>query len=289
MRACVVAWLSGCCCCGTSLRRSDKWTDRQEVVKRLTAQLASNAFARSLKADPRTAELVMRVVCGVVLFCLVAQSCYPVYFSAFELWWVYVSSDLCVRIAKEPEEDEGGDPARVRQILNVERSLFFCARCWGSGRPQALAPRSCPPHTHAIHTYMHAPHAYVCAISAAVADRRGRRDFVPQASSIVNNSIPCTALVNSVAAALVAKAADRNTRTAREALKCTLALARNNRVAGLDVVVHHVFDAGTRTPARLELLLALVKEFKLRKGSALTLTSVMGATLPALAISGVWW
>ena len=85
---------------------------------------------------------------------------------------------------------------------------------------------------------------------------------------------------------LFLQAADRNTRTAREALKCILALARNNRLGGLDIIAHHAFDTSTRTPARLELLLALVKEFKLRKGTCLTLASVMGAAVPALAISG---
>ena len=99
--------------------RSEKWTDRQEVVKRITKQLTSNTFTRSLVTNPELRELTTRTVCNVVRYCLVEQSCYPVYFSAFELWWVFTTSDLCIRIAREPEE--GGNPERVRAAAGQSR------------------------------------------------------------------------------------------------------------------------------------------------------------------------
>ena len=76
--------------------KSDKWTDRQAMLKRLAVSFASGgaADACSLKTSDDRVK-VTRVVCGLVRACL-DDKVAPVVFGGFELWWAFVTSDACV-------------------------------------------------------------------------------------------------------------------------------------------------------------------------------------------------
>ena len=83
---------------------------------------------------------------------------------------------------------------------------------------------------------------------------------------------------------LIAKLGNSNTRIQREACNSVLQLARSASLGGLAIVGPVLLDESLAIRPRLTVLRILVPETRLAKGTALTLTAVMGVATPALRI-----
>lgn len=84
---------------------------------------------------------------------------------------------------------------------------------------------------------------------------------------------------------LVQKMAVGNKRLQRQACDCILLFARQRAHQGLAAIAPHILSEELPLRARLTLLQQAVPESRLSKGCGLTVASVMGVAVPALAIA----